>query len=67
MPTTSIFEQNIHFIFAFKTYSESDDKSDLKEYPKLSNFLIYRSFTKCNHNISVLLRHILFYTFLIFF
>jgi len=46
MPTTSIFEQNIHFIFAFKTYSESDDKSDLKEYPKLSNFLIYRSFTK---------------------
>ena len=40
MHTTSIFEQNIHFIFAFKTYSESDDKSDLKEYPKLSNFLI---------------------------
>ena len=46
MPTTSIFEQNIHFIFAFKTYSESDDKSDLKEYPKLSNFLIYRKFHK---------------------
>ena len=33
-----IFYLNNYFILRSKTYSESDDKSDLKEYPSLSNF-----------------------------
>lgn len=32
------FYLNNYFILRSKTYSESDDKSDLKEYPILSNF-----------------------------
>jgi len=34
----SIFYLNNYFIFRSNTYSESEDKSDLNEYPSLSNF-----------------------------
>ena len=34
----SIFHLNNYFILRSNTYFESDDKSDLKEYPILSNF-----------------------------
>ena len=34
----SIFYLNNYFILRSNTYSESEDKSDLNEYPSLSNF-----------------------------
>ena len=34
----SIFYLNNYFILHSNTYSESEDKSDLNEYPSLSNF-----------------------------
>ena len=38
MPKPSILYLNNYFILRSKTYSESEDKSDLNEYPSLSNF-----------------------------
>ena len=38
VPSSGTFNLNHNSISRSKTYSESDDKSDLKEYPNLSNF-----------------------------